>query len=312
MSYVKRFGFVPDPVYTRAFIKGLSIPHVPERMIRQLKGIDIFLWKAKEVAEPNWKREAQGIGDCVSWGAALVCDCLLWNMHVKGQYTFEAETASESVYGGCRVEIHGGPQMGYTEDGASGSWAADWLKKWGVVLRKDYSQQTGNPDHDLRKYSSKRAQDWGYYGNGGKNDKEELDKIARLYPVQDVTSVRNADEVEAALAHGCPVTIASMVGFEGSRNQDGIINPRGQWPHQMCILGMKYLNNERLFRIFNSWNKSVEGPDPGIDDQAISDCSWWAKEQAINKITQEGDSYAFSNVKGFTQPAYDFDSNFFV
>ncbi len=311
---VKLFGRIPDPAHAKQFVSTLANPTVPKRLLRQVrKGQDVMLWLAKDKAEPTWRRKQQAIGDCVSWGAELACTCLLWNQAASGISPFLAEVATESIYGGCRVEIYNKGRVNNDEDGAAGSWAAEWLQKFGVLLRLDYSAQTGNQDHNLEEYSGNRAQDWGKYGCGGREDKDALDNIAKVYPVQDVTQVQNADDAEAALAHGCSITVASNVGYEGHKDADGIKLPHGTWGHQMCILGVKYMTDgSRLFRIFQSWGDSEEGPDPGIDDPAIKNCSWWTTEQSVNRMFGEDDSYAFSNVKGFVQAPYDFGTGLLV
>lgn len=322
---MKLFGYIPDQVHATRL--RAILPRFPKRLVTQVKkGQDVMLWKAKDIAQPDWERKQQMIGDCVSWGAELVITCIMWNMHAEGKYQFEAEAATEAIYGGCRVEVNGGrPPMGKTEDGASGSWAAEWLsRKGGVLLRKDYSALTGNTDHDLRVYDGEEPSDnsfqgkarrWGYYGCGGQNDGGKLDALASKNPVEGVVPVHNADEVEAALAIKCPVTIASQVGFESKRDSNGIMLPRGSWAHQMCILGVKYgSDGSRFFRIFQSWgdSNSQSGPDPGIDDPRVTACSWWTTEDAVNRITGEEDSYAFSPVRGFTQAPYDFNTGLLV
>lgn len=310
---MKLFGWKPDDPFTEKLIASLPTPHVPTRLIRQSTKRDVLLWDAMKVVQPNWKRQAQGIGDCVSWGAELGCTCLLWNMAAKGEIEFIAEAATEAIYGGCRVEVHGGPQMGLNEDGAAGSWAADWLRQYGVLLRIDYSKLTGVAEHDLRVYKSDRAQKWGYYGCGGQTDKGLLDNVAKQYPVKDITAVLNSTEAEAAIDAGCPITVASSAGFEGQRDSEGIIHKNGSWPHQMVILGKKYTaGGNLLFRLFNSWNGSADGPDPGIDSEAVSACSWWITPKDADKIFREQDSFALSSVTGFTQAPYDFNSDLLV
>lgn len=310
---VKKYGWAPKPFHTGKFVAGLGHRKLPSNLVSKRRKQDVLLWKAKDVAQPNWVRIAQEIGDCVSHGLELACTCILWNEHAKGNLTFEAPVSANALYGLLRVEIHGGPQMGYSEDGAAGSWGAEAVNKYGVLLMKDYSKETGNKEHNLTEYSGKKASDFGYYGCGGQNDRGLLDDIARLYPVQDVAPIHDPDEAEAALAAGCPISIASMVGFEGNRDENGIIQPRGQWPHQMCILGVKWLDDQtRLFRIFNSWNGSVKGPDPGIDDKRVSECSWWVTDRAMTQILRDQDTFCYSNVKGFTQQLYDFDTNLLV
>ncbi len=304
------FGRIPDRHYQEFFQAQMAVKHVPDRMVRQLKrGTEVRLWEAKDRVDPSWKREAQGIGDCVSWGAELACTCLLWNMAAKGEITWPGRAATEAIYGGCRVEVHGGPQMDYNSDGAAGSWAADWVSKYGVLLRKDYSKETGVAEHDLTRYDQRKAKEWGYYGCGGQQDKNKLDDIARQYPVMDVTLVRSFDEAAAAISAGCPVTVASGVGYEGDRDSEGFIRRNGSWPHQMVYLGVGWTESGvgYLYQ-FNSWGQSVSGPYPKINDQAVMGCSWRTHQDDVDKQLGEQDSYAFSPIKGFTQELYDFDT----
>jgi hypothetical protein len=304
------FGYKPDPAHTERFVEALPYPHLAEdlpKLMRQATARDVFLWEPMKAVQPNWERGAQGIGDCVAWGASLAATMLLWQLAFSGDIEFEAEAAPEAIYGGCRVEVNGGRSPLGNSDGAAGSWAADWLKKWGVLLQKDYSQVTGNPDHDLRQYSPKRAKDWGSSGCGGRSDKEALDDVAKQYPIRDVTQVRTVEEVEAAIDAGCPVTIASSAGFDGPRDSEGIMRITPQWPHQMMIAGKRYTPaGQPLFRVFNSWGKSASGPDPGIDHEAVSACSWWIVPEDLQRILREDDSFAFSKVEGFALPPFNF------
>lgn len=307
------FGRIPDELYRDNFVSSLPVKHVPDRLVQQLQNVDVLLWQAKDTAQPNWKRQAQGIGSCVAWGLELAVTCLMWNMAAEGTIQFEAEGSTEALYGLLRVEVHGKPQMGYYEDGAAGSWGADAVREFGILLKKDYSAITGISDHNLLKYSAKKEQDWGYNGCGGKDDKGALDAIAKEKPVKDVTLIRNTDEMAAAISSRCTCSIASTIGFEGDRNSEGIIRRSGQWPHQMCVLACKYTpQGNRLFRIFNSWGASVKGPDPGIDDQAISECSWWCTDEDMQRVVKQDDSYAYTNIQGFPLNAYDFETGLLV
>lgn len=311
---MKLFGRITDERYRDALLSRLPIQHVPKRMVLQLEpGRDVHLWKCKDLVDPTWRREAQGIGDCVSWGAELACTCLMWRMAAEGTIDFPGRAATESIYGGCRVEVHDGERPMGNSDGAAGSWAADWVSKWGVLLRKDYSEVTGNKDHNLSEYSARRAKDWGYYGNGGKGDKDKLDEVARQYPVQEVTLVRSFTEAAAAISAGYPVTVASSAGFEGKRNSEGIIRINDQWPHQMVFLGVGWTKGGNGYlECFNSWNGSASGPYPGVEDEAIAECSWRVVEDDCNKMFREEDSFAFADIKGMTRKLYDFGTQLLV
>jgi hypothetical protein len=322
------FGYRPDQSHTQRFVGALPYPRLATalpHLMRQRTKRDVFLWLPLLAVKPSWRRGSQGIGDCVSWGLELACTMLMAMQHVSGQSRWVEEAATEPLYGFMRVEINGGrPRSGKTQDGAAGSHGAQAVKEFGVLCRIDYSQQTGNPEHDLRVYDghevdqdygfTSKARRWGFYGAGGEFDRGALDAVAKQYPVEEVTQVRTPEEVAAAIDAGCPVSVASMVGYGNmKRNNEGIVRRSGSWAHQMMIGGVKYTpNGEPLFRIFQSWNKSCSGPDPGIEHAAISDCSWWAVADDVDRMVSQDDSFAFSRVAGFVLPPWDFARDFFV
>lgn len=260
---------------------------------------DVFLWEALRQVHPRWQRGAQGIGDCVSWGAELAVTMLMALQHVKGQSRFIAEAATESIYGGCRVEALGKRSGGWS-DGAFGAGAAKWVRDWGAILRVDMSKETGNAEHDLRRYDSKKAKDWGNYGCGGKNDQDKLDGAARLMPLQHVVAVDTVEECAAAVMNGYPVTIASMAGFGRMvRDSRGVARRSGQWAHQMMIGGVRWRGGASEHRIFQSWGpRAASGPDPGIDWPAVSGCSWWTTAEDVEWILRTGDCWAFGDIAG--------------
>ena len=266
---------------------------------------DTFLWLALLMAHARWRRGAQGIGDCVSWGAELVATVLMALQSAKGESRWITEAATESIYGGCRVEALGKRQGGWS-DGAFGAAAAKWLRDWGVILRLDLGSETGNREHDLRKYSKTKAKDWGNWGCGGRNDNGKLDGVARQFPVQHVVAVKDVEEAAAAICNLYPITIASMAGFgDMRRDRRGVVRRRGQWPHQMCVLGVRFRAGEPEFRIFQSWGDSCSGPDPGIDHPAISACSWWATAEDMQWILRSGDCWIFGDIGGLPAQSLD-------
>lgn len=314
--FVPHFGYTPDAAHTEQYVRSLPYPRLARdlpHLLRQRTKRDVFLWRPLLAVKSSWQRGAQGIGDCVSWGAELVATLLMAMQHVARESQWIEEAATEAIYGGCRVEALGQRFGGY-DDGAAGSWAAEWLNDYGVLCRIDYSPQTGNLEHDLREYSDRKAKEWGNYGCGGAQDKGVLDNVARQHPIQEVTQVKTPEEAAAAIDAGCPLTIASMIGFgQMRRNNEGIVRRGGTWPHQMCLGGVKYTpGGEPLFRIFQSWGKSCSGPDPGVEHAAVSDCSWWAVADDVAAILRADDSFAFSRVAGFALPPWDFARNWIV
>jgi hypothetical protein len=183
--FIPHFGYVPDPAHTERYVESLPFPRLADdlpHLIRQRTPRDVFLWLPLLKVKPSWQRGAQGIGDCVAWGAELAATFLMAMQHVAGESGWVEEAATEAIYGGCRVEALGKRLGGY-EDGAAGSWAAEWLGRYGVLCRVDYAQQTGNAEHDLRQYSAQRAKQWGHFGCGGSSDKGALDSVAKQHPI---------------------------------------------------------------------------------------------------------------------------------
>lgn len=278
---------------------------------------DVHLWQAILACKPTWRRASQGIGDCVSWGAELCATSLMATDAVLGQGTWTEEAATESIYGGARVEALN-KSRGGKSDGAFGYAAARWLCEYGVLLRIDYSKETKNPEHNLRKYSATRSKDWGDFGCGGKDDKGILDKLAKAHPIQNVAQVTQVAEAIASLSNHYPISIASMAGYgDMVRDSQGVCRRSGQWAHQMAILGMRFENSKPQFRVFQSWGDSCSGPDPQIQQlveavprwkrpknvkaswNPISACSWWITEADLAWILKTGDCWSYAGVRGF-------------
>jgi hypothetical protein len=273
-------------------------------VLDEFKPVDTFLYEPLLYCNPNYQRGAQGIGDCVAWGAELACTLLTAKHAFKlKRKSIYVEAATESIYGGSRVEAMGRATGGYS-DGSYGAAAADWVKKWGVTFRKDYSADTGNPEHDLRGYSSKRAKNWGNFGCGGQNDKDALDDLAKTYPVQTISQVNNSRECAAVIAGSkCPVTIASMYGTDMVRDKNGYCKWNGSWAHQMCLIGVRFdsKGNPEGFLNAQSWGPKVaSGPHyPANMPENIKGFTWWIPASDVDRICQGNDSWAYGDIDGW-------------
>ena len=278
---------------------------------------DVHMWTSILACKPRWRRGSQEIGDCVSWGAEICATSLMATDHVLGEGVWEEEAATEPIYGGSRVEALN-KSRGGRSDGAFGYAAARWLCEYGVLLRKDYSKKTGNPEHNLKTYSGTRSKDWGDFGCGGKEDKGTLEKIAKSFPIENVVQITQVSEAIAALSNYYPISIASMAGFgEMVRNSDGVCKRIGEWAHQMSVLGLRFHLGKPQFRVFQSWGDSCSGADPEITQivqsipgwklppkvkagwNPISACSWWITEADLAWILRTGDCWSYAGVRGF-------------
>lgn len=298
------FGYVPNREGTKRFIESLPIRSFSEvdAMRSRTARKDVNLWLPLLEVKPDWVRHAQAIGDCVSWGFELCCTMVLAIQARLGNCEWITEAATEAIYGGSRVEADGGRLGGY-RDGSYGGAASKWLRDWGCVLRLDYSKETGIADHDLTRYSGDKAKEWGNFGCGGRDDagREDgkLDLIAKRYPVT-LAPVTTTEEAAVAIENGYPIAVCSGVGFgQMKRNADGVVGASGSWSHCMMYGGVRWRNGKPDFRQFQSWGKSCSGPDPNVDHNAVSDCSWWTNERDAARQLNADDSFAISFIDGF-------------
>lgn len=305
------FGYTPNVEETERFVEEQALRTFGEsRWYGDMRAEkrDAFLWLPLLEYLPNWLRGNQGIGDCVSWGWELGGTLFIYGERKLGLVDFPLVTgATEAIYGGSRVESRGGKLGGY-RDGSYGGAAARWLTEWGFLLRLDYSKDTGVAEHNLTEYSSKKAKAWGNFGCGGADDegreKGLLDQQAALYPMT-TTAIRTTEELAAALMNGYPCPTCSGIGygnkgkFHSARNADGVVRISGGWNHCELFCGVRWVNGRPQFRLANSWGKCASGPDPGIDDPAMSYCSWWVTEEDAQRQLNARDTFAITGSEGF-------------
>ena len=293
-----QFGYTPDPEGTKEFLSELDKPLFAQagaEVLRQAQNKDTFLYRAaykshQAVYNKPWVVGRQGIGDCVSWGFAhsvWIAQSVDWETGKLPQPP--PFPATESLYGGSRVEARGKKTAGYS-DGSYGGAAAKWIRDWGIVYRERY------PDHDLTEYSASRAKDWGNFGNGGAKDDGRLDKIAKLHPAKYVALVRNFKEAAAAIESGYPVAVCSGYSFSTTRDEQGFSarTPQG-WAHCMALISVRYDRPGCL--CLNSWGPSwVSGPKYPDD---MPEGAFWIDARHIDGMLSGGDSFAVGSVDGF-------------
>lgn len=230
---------------------------------------------------------------CVSFGAATAVDILKGvEIVLKGEMEdWVAETCSEDIYGGSRVNIGKG-QLG-SGGGSFGAWAAKYVNELGTLARMKYDE------FDLSKYKGSLAEAWGMPGKGVPNS---LLKVARQHLVGTVSLVTTYEEVRDALANGYPVTIASSQGFTTTRDREGFAFPSGTWPHQMCLIALDDIGEGCSQKrpgvlVMNSWGKQwISGPKRHNQP----DGSFWVDADVLERrILSNRDSWAFSNFDGF-------------
>jgi hypothetical protein len=294
------FGYEPNPEGVQEFLAELDQPYFSDagaEAIREAKGVDTFLYRSlyrayQDRYKKQWVVAKQGIGDCVSFGwchAVQIAQSVDWE---SGRLQDSPLTpATESCYGGSRVEARNRPEGGGGwSDGSYGGAAARWCRDWGIVYRQKYGSL------DLTTYSAERAKQWGNWGNGGQGDNGKLDKEAKRHPAKHVALVRTFEEAAAAIESGYPVAVCSMQGFTTGRDSQGFCAPSGSWAHCMCFCAVRYGDRPGLLCL-NSWGPNyVRGPKWPADQP---EGSFWVDKTIAAAMLRGGDSFAVGSIHGF-------------
>lgn len=238
------------------------------------------------------------VGSCVGFGNGREAQDLLLAEIAAGEPEQwpGAEVSPEVIYGGSRVEIGGGRING---DGSIGAWAADWLTKYGVVVRGTYGSL------DLTRYSESTCRRLGSQGIP-----TDVEGLARIHPIRAAAMVTTAAEGWAALGAGKPIAVCSNRGFAMKRNADGTCSPSGVWNHCMGFRGrfVEPRNRRKMVVVGNSWGDYL-GSSNNVIECVETDGSVRSVELppghfattleiAASMLAQE-DSFAFAGLTGW-------------
>ena len=231
--------------------------------------------------------------NCVSFGWAGGVDNLRAAQIVRGglKEQLQALTATEPIYGGSRFEIGGNNRRApFNGDGSNGVWAADYLKKYGILLRQPYPG-----GHDFTNYSGTKARQYGARGVPN-----ELESIAREHPVITASLVQSYEEIRDALANGYFVVVCSNIGFGPTggnvRDAEGFLKRRGNWGHCMLFIAINDNYKRPCVLCVNSWGRNwISGPKR----LGQPDGSFWIDADTIDVMARQGDTFAISDLRGF-------------
>jgi len=312
------FGWEPDPESSQAI---LDDPGTPVwTMDSQAEGIlgvgeawdgsksPVILFNALLKYIPEWFRGAQGIGDCVGWGwelaGSLTASC---DAAAGANWDITRPFSPISIYAGARVEARG-RTTGTWSDGAFGGAAAKWLSSWGALEAKDWSTETGNPDHDLTKYTGDKSKNWGYWGNGGQNDKGRLDEVAKRYKATECRQVLTFEQAAKLIESGYAIAVCSLIGLSDKRDRQGFVRRSGTWAHCMCFSGVRYDRPGLLCT--NSWGNSwgLGNFFPLNYSEAVQKCSAWLDADLCTTMLGAGDSYAVIGIQGLKRRKIDWST----
>ena len=290
--YQHRYGWKPDLESYRDFISRHEDAFITQKN-DAIKGSGIgkkaFLHLALErVMGKKFQPHNQGAPDCVSHAAGLGVDILSAVQIAVDRlpYRWVGKAATEPIYGGSRVEIGGGVMGG----GSTGHWAAEWVQRYGILLRQKYPG-----GHDFTIYDALKATQLGEEGCP-----DSLEPIAKLHPVKETGICTSYQDACDCIYNGSPVMVCSNVGFGRGRcrrDSEGFLTrKRSPWWHAMLFAGYDDTYRRPGALCFNSWGTEwIYGPTRGSQPEG----TFWVDADTVDVMLRQGDSFAFSAFRGF-------------
>src|SRR5581483_3566002 len=186
------------------------------------EGKDVFFFEAEmralKTTTPMKAWDQGQLGSCVAHGSGRAAqDLLLIQIALGNAEEWEGdEICRESIYAGSRIQVGHSPGG----EGSVGSWAAEWLNKWGIV----WYGNNGVPGY----YDVNRCRQWGDQGVP-----DNYQTIAKQHPIKTMTQVTSANDARDALANGYPISICGTVSRSMTRQPGGWCpsDHRNAWPH---------------------------------------------------------------------------------
>lgn len=224
--------------------------------------------------------EVQTTGDCVSHAVRGGADQARANdpdVHTTEDWI--DRTATEPLYG---ARGHGG-------QGASCSEIVGWAHKTGgLMLRKPYPEL----DLDFTKYDADIGIRWGSRGVPA-----NVTAQAAKHRIGTISLVTTWQQARDCIANGFGLVCCSSVGFNSTRNAEGMCFPKGTWHHAMqWTAADDTRKGDCRFCVQNSWGYTwVSGPR--VHDQPEG--SFWISQSVAQRMIDYGGTYAVSNVEGF-------------
>lgn len=261
------------------------------------KGKVTLLHKVIEEAAGEFHSLVQTAPDCASMaGAGGAVTVIASDIVTKRQNEkWPGWVATEPLYAGSRVEI-GRNQLGRS-GGSVIAWIVECLRDMGTLHRLTY------PSHDLRRYSGRRAEDWGRPGHGVP---DVLEPTMRLHPINDFAQFTRATEARDGLANGCGAIISSMWAFKSKRDRDGYLvrDRRNSWPHAWYCHGYDDRPGHEGIIWQNSWPTDwISGPH---GDYELPPGSGKVRPDDFeDAIATYGDSWIVDGYVGFPKRNWD-------
>lgn len=290
-DYIIRHGGDPD---------GDRVAHQWEFADAGKGKLTLLFPRVMEVFPDCFPGPTQLTGDCVARAAS---NCLLTSLGMEiadgkpDEVTGHVEGSPELPEAGVRAGVVAAESLwawrGYNSDGWICSEAAKVASKQGFLIRKPYPELK----IDLTKYTEDTIRLGGAKVPGEKWLAESSKHVART-----ATFLKGREQVRDFLAAGYGVFNCSALGFERTRNEDGVSRQTTVWHHAQLWHGyddrpetiQKY--GQALVLWQNSWARWNDGPRRvrGTDID-IPHGAYWALASTIDKCN----CIALSSVAGW-------------
>lgn len=286
-------SWIPNPKETERILSLQSFPSFgavsSQFGIKESgRGKRVELWKYVKQLIGSWNQRQQEDSDCTSQALATAIDGIkAVEILIKGDLEeWIAETATEPIYAGSRVQIGNGYLRGTA--GSYGSWVCEFVKQYGAIVRQKY----GN--FDLSRYTVKIVRDWADSGVP-----ENILEQSKLHPIKSFSRINNYYEMIDSLANGYLGIICCNQGFTTTRDKDGFCLPQGVWPHAQCVGGFDDTTNRPGILIINSWGPYVRGA-PRYDEP---NGMYYVDADVFDKMCQQqgAECFVISDYNGYPQ-----------
>lgn len=302
------FGRYEDPSHTEPFFAAQpQIMLAANDILEADDNKDVDLCELYEQITGNaWDSLNQNPrGFCVGFGNAKMATLSLAMMAYAQLIDWPgADVAVEPVYGGMRYEIGAlkhGSNLARGGDGGVGSWAAEWLLSYGVLLKVKLE------GIDLSEYSLERCAEWGQRGVP-----DIIEDDAKLHPLTSMMRTDTGEQSWRLIGQLYPLVHCSNQGFAMSRDSNGISRPQGSWAHCAGWSGRFTLKNgRRVLRYDNSWDGRKDGRgylgNPVVIEGQngpikLNGNQFLVELDIVERMCVSGrETYAMSGVQGYTK-----------
>ena len=241
----------------------------------------VQLWRAIRAIRGDFPPATQETGDCVSWATRMAVITTAAVEIERGDKERLVDLFPPFFYGSQRVFVGRGRLR--SAPGSLGVWARDAIKAYGSL------EWTANWT-----YSGAVADSWGVFG-----PPQETRDQAKPFVMEHSARIQTIEQMVSAIASGYAIVVCASQGFEPTPDRTGLLPPSSRpWNHATCAWGYDLDRQEVEF--VNSWGDLHGRVQDRYDTrETLPRGSFRIRFQDAAKMLADGDSWAFSNYRGF-------------